>query len=129
MWGLGLMLFLLGLMLAIVAPMGKRKNSRCNVEVPAILTNIGETETSESSPITWYTYSYNVNGAEYKTRSTNCAARAHEVGDKCTIWINPDKPQEAMPVRLSSNKLYTILFITGIVMIPLGILLILAGQQ
>ncbi len=38
MWAIGLFLFLLGIILVIVAPIGKKKNSRCSSADPAGLS-------------------------------------------------------------------------------------------
>ncbi len=127
MWGFGLMLLLLGIILVIVAPMGRRKNGRCTAETEAVLTNVRETETSENVGPNWYTFSYYVNGVAYEIRSPNRPPEAKQIGDRCTIWYNPAKPRDAMPVRLKTNKVYTILLIAGIVMIPVGFVFIGIG--
>ncbi len=72
-------------------------------------------------------YSYAVDGVEYRMKSTIFSAEADAAGDSCTIWYNPKKPQEAQPFRYGSKKVYNIILAIGIVLIPLGLVLIGAG--
>ncbi len=74
-----------------------------------------------------YIYSYIVNGIEYQTKSTICSPQIRKVGDSCTIWYNPKKPEDAQPFRYESAKVYNIILILGIVMVLLGIVLTVAG--
>ncbi len=128
MWAVGLFLFLLGIILVIVAPMGKKKNARCSEQAPAELMKVSKGTDSEGFEYTVHLYSYNVDGVEYKLESKFHCPGAKEVGDKCSLWYNPKKPSEAMCIRNDSSKIFNILLIIGIVSIPLGLVLIVAGM-
>ena len=124
---LGFMLFVLGIVFVIVAPINKKKNARCSMETQGILCGVRENDNSHGSNGHTYIYSYYVDGVEYRTKSTIFSSEANAVGDTCTIWYNPKKPKEAQPFHYASSKVYKIILIIGIVMILLGILLIMIG--
>lgn len=127
MWALGFAIFVLGLIFVIVAPINKRKNTRCSAETQGTLINIIERRNSDGRLPSMYLYSYSVNGVEYQTKSTFHSSEADEVGDQCTIWYNPKKPQAAQPFHYGSTKIYNIILIVGIAMLVLGIVLTLYG--
>ena len=108
-------MFVLGLVFVIVAPINRRKNARCSAQTEGV------------SAGHMYIYSYIVNGIEYQTKSTICSPQIRKVGDSCTVWYNPKKPEDAQPFRYESAKVYNIILIIGIVMILLGIVLTVAG--
>ena len=114
-FALGLFLFLLGIILVIVAPIGKHKNKRCSVETQGTLTAIRSRRTSNGVLTTMKYYTYTVDGVEYEFKSTAINPHADKVGDRCPIWYNPKKPQVALEHRYGSNKLFNILLIIGIV--------------
>ena len=119
----GIMVFLTGIIIAVVAPIGKKKNDRCSASVQGVLKSKKEGDASANT----YFYTYIVNGTEYELRSSICSKEADNIGDRCTIWYDPAKPKIAQPFRYNSNKMFTILFIAGIVLILLGIILIFLG--
>ncbi|MBO5999449.1 MAG: DUF3592 domain-containing protein [Lachnospiraceae bacterium] len=119
---LGFMLFVLGLIFVIVAPINKKKNSRCSAQVQGKLTGIRKREHGHT-----YIYSYSVDGTEYQVKSVNSSPEASKIGDSCTIWYDPAKPKTAQPFHYESGKVYRIILIIGIVMILLGILLLVIG--
>lgn len=123
MLGLGLFLFGLGLILVIVAPIGKRKNNRCSAQTQGVLKNITERYDSDGRLPSMKTYSYNVNGVEYQLKSTAINPHASKIGDQCPIWYDPKKPSVAVEHRYGSNKLFNILLIIGIVLLLSPILL------
>ena len=128
-------MFVLGLVFVIVAPINRRKNARCSAQTEGVcsaqtegvLRNISGKRSSRSSAGHMYIYSYIVNGIEYQTKSTICSPQIRKVGDSCTIWYNPKKPEDAQPFRYESAKVYNIILILGIVMVLLGIVLTVAG--
>ena len=120
----GLFVFLLGLILVIVAPINKRKNTRCSAEANGTLSDIRRKINSKGHRTTYYTYTYFVDGIEYKIKSTILSSQAHKTGESCTIWYNPKKPKVAQPFHYESTKIYNIIIIFGAVMIPLGIVLL-----
>ena len=127
MWVAGFSLFLLGLIFMIVAPVNRRKNRRCSAQTQGTLMKIFETENSNTSTGRAYTYSYYVDGIEYKLRSSVRSPETHEVGDMGTIWYNPKKPKDAQAFRYESDKVYKILFFIGLAMLLLGLVLFVAG--
>lgn len=74
-----------------------------------------------------YYYTYYVDGVEYTIKSTIISKEARNIGDSCTIWYNPKKPKVAQPFHYESTKIYNIIIIIGVVMIPAGFALIGAG--
>ncbi len=129
MWAIGLFLFLLGIILVIVAPIGKKKNARCSEQVPAVLRDVREKRGDDDMVSHIYTFSYTVDGTEYKLVTSANSSGASEIGDNCTLWYNPKKPSEALTAHYESAKLFNILLIVGIVMIPLGLVLMLVGTM
>ena len=127
MWIVGFSMFILGLVFVIVAPINRRKNARCSAQTEGVLRDILGKRSSRSSAGHMYIYSYIVNGIEYQTKSTICSPQIRKVGDSCTIWYNPKKPEDAQPFRYESAKVYNIILILGIVMVLLGIVLTVAG--
>ena len=127
----GLFLFGLGLILVIVAPIGKRKNNRCSAQTQGVLREIRERYNSQGSLPSMKIYTYTVDGIEYQLKSTAINPNASRVGDQCPIWYNPKKPQDALEYKYNSNKLFNILLIVGIVLLlsPIVLLVISAGMQ
>lgn len=123
----GLVLFILGIIFVIVAPINKKKNARCSMQTQGTLKEKWEGDSSDGGGVDTYLYSYYVDGIEYQTKSSICSPEANSIGDSCTIWYNPAKPKEAQPFHSDSDKGYKILIIIGIVMIPLGIILSFLG--
>ena len=124
MWIAGFALFVLGIIFIIVAPLNKRKHTRCSMETEGTLSDIQERYNSSGRLPSMYVYSYSVNGVEYQIKSTILGKQAKEVGNHCTIWYNPKKPKGAQPFRYGSTKVYTIILIVGIAMAVLGFFLI-----
>lgn len=113
--GLALFLFGLGVILVIVAPIGKRKNNRCSAQTQGVLTDVHMRYNSDGPLPSMKVYSYRVNGVEYQLKSTAANPQVEKVGDECTIWYNPKKPKDALEYRHNNNKLFNILLIVGIV--------------
>lgn len=123
----GFAIFLLGLIFVIVAPINKRKNTRCTAQTQGTLGGIyrrGSTGTTKGHS---YVYSYEVDGTEYQIKSTILGKGASNIGDTCTIWYDPKKPKKAQPFHYESVKIYNILIIVGIVMVLGGLILMIAG--
>lgn len=74
-----------------------------------------------------HVYSYCVNGKEYQIKSTALNPNSPNVGDRCTIWYNPAKPQVAQEFRYDTSKVYTIILICGIVIVVIGLALPFIG--
>lgn len=123
----GFAIFVMGIVFIIVAPINKRKNARCSAETQGTLTGFRSRYNSKSYTGYMYYYSYLVDGMEYEMKSTVRSSDVHEVGDSCTIWYNPKKPQDAQPFHYGSSKVYRIILIIGIVMVPLGFIMISYG--
>lgn len=127
--GVGLFLFGLGLILVIVAPIGKRKNNRCSKQTQGTLREIRERYNSNGRLPSMNVYSYRVDGVEYQLKSTAINPNASRVGDQCPIWYDPKKPSVALEYRNPSNRLFNILLIIGIVLLlsPIVLIVIAAG--
>ncbi len=123
----GFGLFLLGIIFVILAPINKRKNSRCSEQTQGILQDIRTRYNSKGFTGLMYYYSYFVNGVEYKIKSPVLSPGAGNIGDSCEIWYNPGNPKDAQPFHYESNKAYRIILIIGIAMILLGLVLALLG--
>lgn len=123
----GFALFVLGIVFIIVAPINKRKNARCSAETQGTLRNVWERENSDGPAGSTYIYNYYVDGVEYQTKSTIRSKEASKVGDPCTIWYNPKKPQEAQPFHYDSSKVYRIILLIGVVLLLLGLVLTVIG--
>ena len=119
----GLILFLLGLIFVIVAPINKRKNNLRSAQAEGTLMNIFERDNSSGGGGLGFVYSYFVNEIEYQLTSSASSSQTKNIGDRCTIWYNPAKPKDAQPFHYNSNKIYNIILIIGIIMILLGLLL------
>ena len=124
---LGFGIFVLGLILVIVAPINKKKNARCSAEVQGILNKVIKRSNSQGTAGHTYIYTYTVDGVEYKVKSTIRSSQANNIGDACTLWYNPAKPKDALAHHYDSLKYFRIFLISGIVMVPLGIILFMAG--
>lgn len=131
MLGLGLFLFGLGIILVIVAPIGKKKNNRCSAQTQGVLREIRERYDSNGRLPSVKVYSYYVSGIEYQLKSTAINPNASRVGDQCPIWYDPKNPKNALEYRYNSNKLFNILLIIGIVLLlsPIVLAVISAGLQ
>ena len=123
----GFALFVLGIIFVIVAPINKRKNARCSEQTEGTLTGVRRRSNSNGTAGHTYVYSYRVDGIEYQIKSTIRSSQANATGDRCTIWYNPKKPEEAQPFHYDSMKVYNIILILGIVMIPAGLIMTLIG--
>ncbi len=120
---IGFALFVLGIVLVIVAPIGKRKNKRCSAQTQGVLRKISGQYGSNGARPTMKYYSYTVDGVEYQLKSTAINPHASNVGDQCPIWYDPKKPSVALEHRYGSNKLFHILLLVGILMLLSPILL------
>ena len=123
----GFAILVMGILFVIVAPINRRSNMRRSERVQGVLVDIGKRYNSKGYIGSTYFYSYYVDGIEYKIKSTVCSSEANNVGDSCTIWYNPKKPKDAQPFHYDSSKVYRIILIIGIVMIPLGFVMMGLG--
>ena len=128
---LGFALSVLGLILVIVAPIGKRKNKRCSAQTEGTLIDIRARYNSDGPLPSMNIYSYSVNGIEYQLKSTAINPNANKIGDRCPIWYDTKNPKNALEYRYKSNKLFNIFLIIGIVLLlsPIILAVIAAGAQ
>ena len=120
-------LFFLGICFIPVSIHVKNKNKRCTAKTRGILEDIQHVENSHGGGGTKYIYSYSVNGIEYR-RAAGPSTEAHNIGDSCTLWYNPNKPKEVMAYRYKSDKGLNILMIVGIVIVSLCVALLVVGH-
>jgi len=121
---IGLTAALLGVILIIVYFAVKSQQTRCSAQTQGTLEEIGRAGDNDRSV---YSYAYRVDGIDYRLRSYDRCPDTHEVGDVGVIWYNPRKPKEAIAYRLQSYTYLKILLYVGIPLIPIGLLLGVAG--
>lgn len=126
MWVIGLVVLFIGVILVICYPINKNKNNRCTAETKGVLENIQARFNSKGVQKPMHIYSYEVDGVRYELKTLDYSPQVAYVGDSCTIWFNPDKPEDAQAYRGSDKYLKTLLYI-GLALIPLGILLTIVG--
>lgn len=68
--GFALFIFGVGVILVIVAPIGKRKNNRCSAQTQGTLREIRGRYNSDGSLHGMRVYAYFVDGIEYQLKST-----------------------------------------------------------
>ena len=122
----GIVVLFIGIVLIICYPINKKKNARCSMQTQGVLRGIVKRYDSDGAAKDAHVYSYYVNGFEYQLQTTDHNLEVHEVGDTCTIWYNPAKPQDAQAFRGSDKYLKTLLII-GIIMTVLGVILSFAA--
>lgn len=122
----GFMVFAIGIILIICYPINKRKNNRCSAQTQGVLEDIRRRYNSEGRTKDMHVYSYRVDGIVYELKTLDHSLQVSRVGDTCTIWYNPKKPQDAQAFRGSDKYLKSILFV-GIGLVLLGILLTCIG--
>ena len=128
MWAVGLTLFLLGIIFIILYPIAKGKNDRCSEETQGVLRQVIENRSHKEVAKDLHVYSYTVDGKDYVIETRDYSLNENiEVGESCTIWYNPKKPEEAMPFHYESNRLFRALLILGIIFVPVGLILIFVG--
>lgn len=115
-----------GVIFVICYPYNKRKNARCTAQTQGMLLDVQRRFNSKGSLKSAHVYSYQVDGVDYQLKTLDYSPEVHAIGDSCTIWYNPDKPQDAQAYRGSDEYLKTLLII-GIALIVLGILLAIFG--
>lgn len=85
------------------------------------------------------TYRYNFKGKDYEgnqyTISSSASrdhdkatsiVRAHPTGSTATVYVNPEKPSEAVLSR-EDRGASAVIFIVGSVLVPVGIIMLIAG--
>lgn len=122
----GIVVLFIGFIFIIAYPINKKKNTRCTAETQGTLADIRERFDSEGSLKSMHVYSYLVDGEEYQLETLDHSLEAEKVGDVCTIWYNPDKPEDAQAFRGSTKYLKNLLKI-GLVLEVLGIVLSFIG--
>lgn len=122
----GLVLFFVGIILVVCYPINKKKNARCSAQTQGVLSGIRPRFDSEGSQKDAHIYTYYVNGVQYQLETVDYSFKDTTVGDECTIWYNPAKPQDAQAFRGSDKYLKNMLLI-GIVLILAGIVVPLIG--
>lgn len=127
MWAVGLAFFLLGIILIILYPVAKGKNDRCSEQVPGVLRKVVENR-SDRVAKDLHVYTYSVDGKDYRLETRDYSLKENTgIGDSCTIWYNPAKPEEAMAFHYETNTIFKTLLILGIIFVPLGLVLICVG--
>ena len=127
MAGVALFIFGIGVILVIVAPIGKRKNNRCSAQTQGTLRELRTRYNSGGGLRGLHVYTYSVNGVEYQLKSTAVNPHVQKAGDSCPIWYDPKKPRVALEYHYRSNKLFNILLLVGVALIVLGLVLLFAG--
>ena len=110
-----ILLIFVGFILIISYPINKKKNARCTAQTQGMLRDIRRRYDSDGRRKSKHVYSYQVDGVEYLLETLDHSLEVENIGDVCTIWYNPAKPQDAQAFRGSDTYLKIILII-GIVM-------------
>jgi hypothetical protein len=122
----GVCLFFTGIIVIICYPINKKKNARCSMQTQGVLSDIRIRFDSEGMKKSKHVYTYSVDGVEYKLETVDHSLEVNDIGDSCTIWYNPKKPQDTQAFR-GSDKYLKILLYAGLAAVLLGIVLIVAG--
>lgn len=122
----GFVLFVIGVILIICYPINKIKNSRCTAQTQGVLVDIRRRYSSKGPRKSMHVYSYEVDGVDYRLKTLDHSLEAHKVGDECTIWYNPTKPQDAQAFHGSDKYLRTLLLI-GIALLLLSLVVTCVG--
>ncbi len=122
----GIVVLFIGFIFIISYPINRKKNTRCTMETQGTLVDIRGRFNSKGRLKSMHVYSYQVDGEEYQLETLDYSPDAENVGDVCTIWYNPDRPEDAQAFR-GSNKYLKTLLIIGLVLEVLGIVLSFIG--
>ena len=98
-------------------PDRQKKNTCCSAQTEGKPADIYGRFHSNGYTGNGYIYTYPVDGIAYRLKSTARSKKVNEIGDVSTIWYNPAKPKAAQPFHYSSDKVYTIVLLRGIVLI------------
>lgn len=123
----GFGLFLIGVIILLCYPGIRKKNTRCSAAAQGILADVRTRFNSKGRLPDLHVYSYWVDGIEYRLNSTSYNKEANAVGDPCTIWYNPKKPEEAQEFHYETAKSLRYVLFIGIGMIALSFTLTFFG--
>ena len=123
----GAMSLVVGVILLICCPIGRRRNARCTARAQGTLRDIRARYNSNGFLPDTHVFSYTVDGTEYQLKSSSHSPEAERVGDECTIWYNPARPEEAQVVHYESDRVFKIILLAGIALLLLGIILVCVG--
>ena len=99
MWIIGFIVFVLGIIFVIVAPINKRKNTRCSAQTQGTMKKIFDTDSSDGTVGHAYVYPYSVDGVEYNIRSTIHSKEADKVvSGRYNVIIEKYQQQEISEV-------------------------------
>lgn len=128
----GLIFFIVG---AVISAVENNKKKRCTEEVSAVvIENRTVRSTSNNhgrsvtySPVFHYTY----NGNEYETQTGYSSSPAvFSVGEKTTLFVDPDSPSTIYCPRLKVGKILSIVFgIIGAIFIVVPIIVNIALRK
>ena len=126
----GFVLFILGIIFLIYAPIHARQNKRRTASVPGNITYVKEVRQSNSSignPMYdyFFTVDFVVDGVTHTTHSKRQAIRK-EVGEEVTIKYNPAKPDDCHINEFHGETTKPIV-IVGLVVTAVGLILFVAG--
>ncbi len=120
----GIVMVIIGIAALIYYPIIKKKNARCSAKTQGKLIDIWESLSDEyGANRTEHTFSYVVDGIEYRLKTGQYGPEAQNVGDMAPIWYNPRNPKDAQALHVEKG-LGSIL-ILGIALIFIGIVLII----
>jgi len=122
----GIVVLFIGFTLIISYPINRKKNARCTQQTQGVLEEVRRRYNSKGSLKSMHIYSYQVEGIDYQLATLDYSPEVKRPGDQCTIWYNPEKPQDAQAYR-ASDKYLKILLIIGIVLIVVGIVITFVG--
>ncbi len=126
----GFILFVLGLIMLIYAPIHARQNKRRTETVTGTITFVKEVLQKNSSighPMYdyFFTVDYIVDGITHTTHSPRWSTRMN-VGDEVTVCYNPNKADDSHIKEFHGDSSKPIL-IVALILLALGLLLFVIG--
>ena len=126
----GFVLFFIGIIFLIYAPIHARQNKRRTASAPGTITFVKEVRQSNSdiaNPMYDYlfTVDFVADGVTHTTHTKRQALRK-EVGDEVTVKYNPSKPDDCHINEFHGETTKPIV-IVGLIVTAVGLILFVAG--
>ena len=128
----GLIFFIVG---AVIGAVENNKKKRCTEEVSAVVIEnrtVRSTSNNHGRSVTYSpVFRYTYNGNEYETQTGYSSSPAvFSVGEKTTLFVDPDSPSAIYCPRLKVGKILSIVFGTiGAIFIVVPIIVNIALRK
>lgn len=121
--GIGMILLIVGILMVVFE---NRKKERCAYESTAVICDAKKYHRGIDDPRMYYAiYEYEYGGKIYHNESKNGSSIKPTIGQKVTIHINPNKPEEYYIKSVAKIFVYFLLIGLGIIFIGLAVILFL----